>query len=216
MAIQNQGFGGTVQEVASVDRAAYVTQRPFQPGALGAYAIAIDNGGTVMAAGLAAAAPIYAFRWTDATRLCVLRSIKFSMGSVVAFVAGRMLFEVVIARSWSVADTGGTTATITTNNGKKRTSFGTTLLQEIRYSQTATLSAGTRTLDAQALGNLAVTAPTTVGPILTNQYLWQRDTADEYPLVLAQNEGVIIRATVPGTGTWSYGVQTEWAEVTAI
>jgi hypothetical protein len=37
----------------------------------------------------------------------------------------------------------------------------------------------------------------------------------EWPLVLAQNEGFIIRATVPATGTWDFAVTMEWSEVSA-
>jgi hypothetical protein len=33
------------------------------------------------------------------------------------------------------------------------------------------------------------------------------------PMVLAQNEGVVIRATVPATGTWGHGVTMAWSEV---
>jgi hypothetical protein len=37
----------------------------------------------------------------------------------------------------------------------------------------------------------------------------------EHPIVLAQNEGIAVRATMPATGTWSASVLMKWAEVTA-
>jgi hypothetical protein len=32
-------------------------------------------------------------------------------------------------------------------------------------------------------------------------------------LLLAQNEGFVVRATVPATGTWQFGVTVVWTEV---
>jgi len=215
MAIQLQGNGGTVAEVEAAYRSLHVTSYPQDPLTLGYYALSFHNGTSAMAAGLAAAAPIVAFRWGNAN-LCLLRSVKMAMGgSATAFTAGRGAVDLFFARSFTVSDTGGTTATITGNNAKKRTSFGTTLLTELRFSQTATLTAGTRTLDANpfsanyiSIGTVANTMILPVGAIL-----WQRDSSDEYPIVLAQNEGFIIQATVPATGTWFYSAQIEWMEI---
>jgi hypothetical protein len=35
----------------------------------------------------------------------------------------------------------------------------------------------------------------------------------EMPLLLAQNEGFLLRATVPQTGTWSFSIAAEWDEI---
>lgn len=209
------GTTGAIQEVETATLAARVTGRPMDPGSLGAYAIHIDNGTTVMTAGLAANSPIVAFRWGN-SNLCVLRSIRMAAVSVVAFTTLRMDFAAFFARSFSVSDTGGTTATLTTHNAKKRTSFGTTLLTELRFSQTATLTAGTRTLDATPFGRIEFNSTVAATNIVPNATpLWLRDTSDEYPIVFAQNEGFVIQATVAGTGTWHYSVQIEWAEMAA-
>jgi hypothetical protein len=213
VALQIAGNGGTVQEVEAATRAARVVSYPQDPLTLGYYAIGIDNGTTVMTAGLAANSPIVAFRWGNAN-LCLIRSIKFGLDSTTAFAAGRLDIAAFIARSFTVSDTGGTTATLTGNNAKKRTSFGTTLLTELRFSQTATLTAGTRTLDTQPFArinaiNLTATGTTVIQP---NTTIWQRDSSDEYPIVLAQNEGIVIQATVPATGTWFYSCNIEWME----
>jgi hypothetical protein len=34
-----------------------------------------------------------------------------------------------------------------------------------------------------------------------------------HPMLLAQNEGFMIRSTVPATGTWAFSVTVEWDEV---
>lgn len=214
MALQIQGNGGTVQEVESGTRAARVVVWPQDPASLGYYAIGIDNGTTVMTAGLAASSPIVSFRWGN-SNLCLLRSIKFGLDSITAFAAGRLDIAAFFARSFTASDTGGTTATITGNNAKKRTSFGTTLLTELRFSQTATLTAGTRTLDAQPFArinavNLTASGTTVIAP---NTTIWQRDSSDEYPIVFAQNEGFVIQASVPATGTWFFACNIEWMEI---
>jgi hypothetical protein len=191
MAIQTQGFGGVVDEVESATKARRTTGYPMDPGAAGAFSLSQDNGTTAMAAGLAAGSEIFQMRYTG-TGVVILRSVRFSMGSVAAFVAGRLLVELLFARSWTVDGSGGLSATLTSPGGKKRTSFGAGIFGgagAIRTAQTATLTAGTKTLDPHPLGSVATGAPTTVGPI--------------------------VRATVPGTGTWYFNVQVEWAEKAA-
>lgn len=111
--------------------------------------------------------------------------------------------------------------TFLTGDNKKRTSFGTTLAvgSGVRYSATAALGAGTKVLDGN---DCAVHTFGIATGLLTSTLgqpgipLWTRDTPDEYPFVFAQNEGFVIRATVPGTGTWTFGVQVEWSELTAV
>ena len=49
--------------------------------------------------------------------------------------------------------------------------------------------------------------------VMPGTFLWQRNTSDEYPLLFEQNEGFVIRATVPATGTWQFSINVEWAEV---
>jgi hypothetical protein len=45
--------------------------------------------------------------------------------------------------------------------------------------------------------------------------MFGEDPGPEMPLLLAQNEGFVLRATVPATGTWQFGVTVVWAEITA-
>lgn len=168
-----------------------------------------------MAAGLAANSTIYAFRWTSATMNALVRRVRLSavvLGT--GFTAGIVTFDLFEARAWTVADTGGTTDTLTSPNGKLRASMAATALSEIRHSSTATLTAGTRTLDAQPLETWTAGMGTgtnvsfNVGPIKLFEKL-----GAEHPLLLVQNEGFVIRATVPATGTWSFAITPEWDEV---
>jgi len=217
MAIQLQGNSGVVAEVDGTNyRAMRATLRPIDAGALGSYRISQLSG--TMAAGLAANSEIFQFRWSDATRLCVVTSVIFDglSGSATAFAAGFGKVDMLVARSWTADGSGGTAATITGNNAKQRTSMGTTLLGASRIASTAALTAGTKTLDNQAVGQYSAAFGTTASVQWMPQFdLFHADPGGESPLVFAQNEGLVIRATVPATGTWQFGVTVAWTEVTA-
>jgi hypothetical protein len=189
-------------------------------GVRGAYALGVVSG--VMAAGIGANSEILQMRWIDATRLMLLRSIILSVGpGTTAFAAGPMEFNATAARSWSADGTGGNAIVFSTaNTNKKRTSFPLSLFSDtgVRSASTAALGAGTKTLDTNRfacvtsfVSSVATTAASN-GQFLTGT-LWQRDTSDEYPFVFAQNEGFVIRGTVPATGTWQFSAQVEWCEI---
>ena len=224
MAIQQQGFSGVISEVDSSFRAIRTSGRPLDHGSLGHYRLGMTTG--TIAAALAANAELFQFRWTDATRLCVVQKVILSAGAnVAATAAGIVNLDTVVARGWSAAGTGGTAATITGNNQKTRTSMGTTLLGEARCATTAALGAGTKTLDSQSIGNVCVGIGT--GAITTSHRLQLIEKVDMmeidadmsiHPVVLAQNEGIVIKngATIwPATMTWGMSVTIVWAEVAA-
>ena len=214
MAIRLAGSSGALAEVEANSLALRVTPKPIDWGALGIYAQGAVSG--VMAANLAANSPIFSYRWGDATRFSVLKKVRISAGNTsTAFSAGTIIFNMYLARSFSVADTGGTSVTPTGNSNKLRTSMGTTLVSDVRISSTATLTAGTRTKDGQPLGSIVVSIPATAGfPLLAPTDLFLA-AAGDYPVVFAQNEGFVIEASVPATGTWSFAVSYVAEELTA-
>jgi Tfp pilus assembly major pilin PilA len=223
MAIQVQGNGGTVLEVEANTRALRTTSRPTDVGALGAYSWGGLTG--VIPAALAANSEILQFRWIDASKLCVLRSIRMSACvSTTFFAAGvPVQIEARLARSWSADGTGGTAQVFSTaNTNKKRTSFALSAFSDtgVRIATTAALGAGTKTLDTNPLASLLAPGPITAslnGQVIPpNTILWERDTADEWPVVLAQNEGFVVRSVaVPATGTWQAAFSVEWMELTS-
>jgi len=178
-----------------------------------------------MAAGLAADAEIFQARWTSATKVCIPRSIQISIArDTTAFVTGRAIVYATHARSWTVDGGGGTAVVFSTNNtNKKRTSFPLSAFSDtgMRFSATAALTAGTKQFDTNAFGAMTtfISSGATTVPdpwiVPPGSMLWQRNTGDEYPLYYVANEGFSIRATVPGTGTWGFTVQFEWAEAIA-
>lgn len=215
---------GSTTDLVTVEtqhKAMRTTLRPMDLGTRGAYSLAVVSG--VMAAGLAGNSEIFQMRWIDATRLMILRSVSLSAApGTTAFAAGPIEFNLTPARGWTVDGGAGTAVVMSTaNTNKKRTSFPLSLFSDtgIRFSATAALTAGTKTLDTNRMASISswVTsvATTAYSGNLVNPgtVLWQRNTPDEYPVLFAQNEGFVIRATVPATGTWQYSVQVEWAEV---
>jgi hypothetical protein len=217
MAIQIQGSSGVVMDVSGTGfRSLKVQQMPLEFGAFGHYRKGLLSG--TIAAGLAAGANVYSFRWGDATRLGIVQKVIIDglSGSATAFAAGFGSLRMFAARSFTVADSTGTAATLTGNNNKLRTSMGTNLVSDIRISNTAALTAGTRTLDTDPLAQISLTFGTGVSiQVLNPTVILGEDTGPEHPIVLAQNEGVVLQATVPATGTWQFGVSCRWAEVAA-
>lgn len=217
MAIQVQGNSGTIAEVEGATRALRVTARPLDYGSLGAYSLGLSTG--VMAAGLAANAEIFQARWAHATNLCLVRSIRFGAGGIVAFAAGVVQIMSRMARGWTGQGTAGTGITFGVNDQKRRTNMGQTgfAAGDVRIATTLTLGAGTKTLDGNDFGNLVGSVGVTAGePLIeTGAELLPDDRDMRHPLVLVQNEGPVIRATVPATGTWTAGVSFDWEEVTA-
>jgi hypothetical protein len=200
-------------EVETGSKALRITPKPIDYGALGIFSIAGVSG--AMAAALGANSPIFSFRWTT-TNIAVLKKLVISAGNTAtAFAAGVITFNAFVARSFSASDTGGTAATLTGNNQKLRTSMATTTVGDIRWSSTATLTAGTRTKDANPFASLSTSIPAVAGtPLIIPSELFA-PRPGEYPLVLAQNEGFVVEATVPATGTWTFSLTAQWEELAA-
>lgn len=217
MAIQVQGNGGAVAEVDGTSyRALRVTERPADVGSLGHYRLSST---IALVATQAANGTLFSFRWTDATRLCSIQEIRLECQQTAAATATiAPAFEVFAARSFTVADSAGTALTLTGNSFKKRTSFGTTLVNDIRKSSAAAgLTAGTRTLDADAI--LQMGTVQTITNINTTTYVKQVGVdPNDHPFILATNEGIIVRGPTVvfgAAGTANLIVDIDWFEIAA-
>lgn len=223
MGVQITGNGGSVAEVdGTTFRALRTTGRPIDYGSLGFYRVSVSSG--TMAAALAANSEIFQFRWPDATRFAVVTRVAISAGANVAATAAAISsLRLTAARSWTVAGSGGTRLTMTGSNQKLRTSMGTSLVNDIGVATTAGLTAGTKTLDAQDMGGVsfgigtgAITTALNLNIIPLTELL-NIDASNDHPLVLAQNEGFVIRSGIifPASMTWAFTVNVSWAEVAA-
>lgn len=216
--------GATTNVLAEVDantRALHATLRAPDVGSLGSYALGTKSG--IMAAGLGAAAPIFSLRFAPTVNpnsLLVLKKLLITASTLgTAFTAGSALLETFVIRNYTVADTGGGSLTLGTavTTGKLRTSQAISGVVDFRISATATLTAGTQTVDTNPIASTIIAIPATT----VSYAILPADTAlfeakpGEHPLVLAANEGIVVRATMPATGTWSFSIKALWDEVAA-
>jgi len=223
MAIQVQGNAGTVMEVdGTTFRAIRQTPRPVDHGAFGQYSFGGFTG--ILPAALAANSEIFQFRWTDATRVCIINKILIGAAVSTTFFAAGVPVQIDLVKStgWSAAGTGGT-AISPAATMKKRTSMGSSLVAsgDMRIATTAALGAGTKTLETNSMAAIAATGPITASLngliIAPGTVLYQATPANgEHPITLVTSEGISIRSVaVPATGTWTVSVYIDWSELTA-
>jgi hypothetical protein len=172
----------------------------------------------VMVANTAASSPIYSFQWPSLTSLALIKRIRISAWSVdVGFIAGLVTFDVITARAFTVQMTGGTSVSLAGNSGKLRTSMGSSQANII-FATTVPLTGGTFTPDPSPgttetwATEVGVNPYTLITPGPMPVKLFEK-LQGEMPLLLAQNEGFIVEASVPQNGTWSFTLTSEWDEV---
>jgi hypothetical protein len=190
----------------------FTTGYPIDYGTGGSYRDSAKSG--AMTAGLAANAPIYSFQWPSSL-LGLIKRIKFNAWTGSAgFAAGLAEFDLFIARSFTSADGGGNQSNLAGGSGRMRSTMPASHAL-IMTSSTAALTPGTRTLDADPISTRIAAAPVgTNAPLFPDAITLYEASQGEHPLLFVQNEGFVIRASVPATGIWSFTVMTEWDEIT--
>lgn len=154
---------------------------------------------TLVAAKTATAGHVAAFRNSSATLGVVVDAFRVKWWPTVLPTAlqefGLGLF---MARSYTAAHTGGAAATITTNNGKKRTSYPTLADIELRCGTTGALTAGTHTLDAQAFEQAGcyVMAANAAAHMSTGFECSFAPPPGVGGIYLAQNEGIVVTNSI--------------------
>jgi hypothetical protein len=192
----------------------------------GHYSVAVDTG--AVAAGMASNGQLLQFRWTDTTHLAVITEISVTgMRATTAFAVGAIDLKATVARAYTVDGSGGTALEFggdsNIDNAALRTNMGDSLVGDLRVATTAALTAGTASLEANDIGHITTHSSggwSAATPIIGSIYLptttlFKADFNDgSYPLVLAQDEGFVVRAVVPATGVWNLGMLVKWTEVT--
>ena len=216
MALIQSGVDSTLLTVDPTMKAAHVVIKPDE--LTGAYQLAQASGAlTTIAASTSSAGTVFSFRYAPGgSTVCVVKRVSVGFVCTTAFGAAQQMgYGLYAARSFSGADSGGTAATLTGNNQKYRTSLATTGVTNINMATTAQLTAGTRTLDSQALGATYFWVPA-AGTSLVQTDLLSYDPND-YPFVLATGEGFVIQNLVlmGATGVGTLVVNVEWFEATS-
>lgn len=225
MAVIESGSGSDLANVGGVTASPlHITNLPMPFGSGGYYRLGATTG--TMAAALAANSEIFQFRYvTAASRIALVYRVAISAGAnVAATAAGLVAFRMTVARSWTAAGSGGTRLTLTGDNVNLRTSHATSEVNDAGISTTGALTVGTKTLDTTDLGAISIgigTGAITVAAnlnLLDTTDIFGSSTGSFHPLVLANQEGFVIRSGAnawPATMTWSGSVIVEWAEVPA-
>ena len=210
MAIEIIGDGGAVAEV-SATRLLRAAGHPPDYGRVGnQFAISQISG--TMTAG-AATREVFHLRWIDSLRVCLVHSVVLdAFTNATGFTAGFGRVQLFRATGWTADGSGGTAADITDDDTKLRDGGAATLLGSTRIASTAALTAGTKVVDAQPVGQ----ATLQFRNVARLRWLAQVSLfSGGHPLLLARQEGLVVRATVPATGTWQFGVSVVWSEVNA-
>ena len=178
----------------------------------GAYQIGVRSGAMTV---VAANAPVFSFRFAPGTgQLCVVKRVTVSWVTTTGFTAGQAMgFGLFYARNFLTSDSGGTAiAPINNNNQQFRTKLDTAQVTDLRIPTTGALTAGTRTLDAQPLGAVNFWVPAVGTQLVTTEMLAY--DVNDYPLVLANNEGFVIQNQIlmGATGVGTLVVNVEWFE----
>lgn len=182
--------------------------------AVGTYQLSAATGAITT---LAANGPIFSFRWAPGTgQVCVIKRVAIGFNATTGFTTGQAMgFGMYFARSFTASDTVGTAITpILGNSNKNRSTQMTSMVTDARISAAAVLTAGTRTLDSQALGLTQFYAPTTTaGTLLASTNLVSYNL-DDYPLVLQNNEGFVItnQILMGAAGVGTAYINVEWFE----
>lgn len=182
---------------------------------------------TGLTTGMAANAPIASLRWSDAgvplvatdplkvyqkPKALVLLGIDIGAVCTTAFTAGQSVdIEAVIARGFTVSDSGGS-AVVPSRN---RATFAASLVGDLRVGGVAALTPGTRTLDASGFVAATIYTQNAAGCGETYPSIYGLNRDGQYPIVLTTNEGIIFRVpTAQGAaGVVKYYISVEWAEV---
>jgi hypothetical protein len=192
----------------------------------GHYRITLTSG-LITGVGVTANAPLFALRWNPPANKqqgfpsFLLTHFNATLNILTAFGSAQELqLQAFVARSFSANLTGGTQATMTTNNAKCKTLMGTSLLVpgtngDLRIANATLLGAGTYTNDAQPFSASPSYLSTTIpAPALITDFNLARG---EHPIQLAPNEGIILQEAIAfaATGVGRLVVDLSWCEIAA-
>lgn len=221
--IQSGVSGSTVMTVDPTYAASRVAVRPVEQ--LGTYAVGAFTGAYT---GAGANTPVFSMRFVagsaGSAQIAMIQRVTMSFIQTTAFTtAQQMGFGLYVARSFTGSDAGGSQIIVSGNNQKFRTSFQTSQIAtngDMRISSTAALTAGTRTLDSQAV---AVThgwggsVLLTTGSYLPQQVTLYENFPGDTPIILQSNEGLVLNNIVAmgAGGVFTVSINVEWTESAA-
>ena len=189
MAVLEDPNTGSMAAVDASKLALRASLRPFE--LTGYFAFGVQSGALT---GVAANGPVFSLRNAAGNgELVLVRHIGIGFLTTTAFTTAQIVdYGLFFARSFTASDSGGTAISIAGNNTKVRTSLVAPNSMDARVATTAALTAGTRTLDTNALAQIgAWSGGAGQGLVPVQNNLWDQYTGDQL-IVLAPNEGLVI------------------------
>jgi hypothetical protein len=175
------------------------------------YSLGLASGNLI---GVAANGPVWSCRWTSITHVALIHKVEYSFVVTTAYgTAQDHAYGLYFARAFTAADTGGTAATLTTNNGKHDTRFPTMLMTDIRIGTTDVITPGTRTLDAQFLVGYGGNGAAALAAVSSEEFNFKDPTVSA--IVLRANEGLVLHNLIAmgATGVVKLRVNMTWTEI---
>ncbi len=170
--------------------------------------------GTVNA-NLAAFAEVFQFRWEHATKKALIRLVRIDhfRSMATGFTAGYAQFGLFLARGWTVDGSGGSAGVV--GSGAKLAAGMPNSSGALRTAGATALGAGTKTGDSwyQAVSVFNVSAAAGTAHLGAPGHVLYRAEPFEHPLILANEEGLVMDADVPAAGTWQLGLTVAWSEI---
>jgi len=190
----------------------------------GAYRISLYTGN--LAAGLAAAAPIFSVRWTSTAARMIIQQLYVDMAVVTAYTTAQPIGNsVYFARSFTTSDSGGTAITTTQTADQaldsKQIGPGNSAQSllfagngDMRIATTAAISAGTRTLDDQPLYSW-LSGASAIGVASASVDPEFGKATSTNPITIRANEGLVITNDflLGAVGVIIVRIALEWTEV---
>jgi len=180
--------------VAKADNAYEALRACYYPAELTTKYIATMKTGALTGVAAGTANIVFALRQIDSASVIQIRRLGLNWVTTTGYTAAQYQdFGVYVARSYSVSSSGGTAWSNASNNTKLRTSLTTPTSLDLRIATTAALTAGTFTADTYPVAQIGAWCATTAGGTGVVPMTWLIDQGPgDYPLVLAQNEGLVI------------------------
>lgn len=221
MAMIQSGADSSLLTVDPTFKSARVSIRPPEAGGffqLGAVTGSLTN--TTVTANNS----VFSMRWAPGnSKLAVIRRITATFVQTVGWTAGAAHpFGLYVARNWTASDSGGTGITVASNSNKLRTTYDPSYFNapsDVRVSTTATLTAGTRTLDTNPIATTVFSASqvAAASAVYPQQFAILHDVnTGDHPIVLDNNEGIVINNLVvwPAAANAVMSFNVEWFEAT--
>jgi hypothetical protein len=221
MAIQILGNGGTI--IGAGEEARKGLHMIEMPVAGNAYRYSGFTG--TIGAALAASSELLQFRFVSGTKsFAIIRKVIMDGFGIVAVstALGPLGWQMIPARGWTIAGSGGTRIAMTGDNLQMETAAPNSQVNDLGIATTGALTVGTKTKDANAIGqvgpwSIGTGAATTYAAMPFSGQPFLDASTGANPLVCANQEGFVIQTTHVGPATLTYVVSftIDWVEVTA-